>query len=246
MQAYSLQPNEVVLYKGSATFANNKNSSDILLTNLNIVVITPVKKKMFSKPEMFVNVFPVEEIKVYQDVPQVKYAGQEVEVYLTQGEFRLYFSSKSDARKFVNVAYELITGNSMSKRGAKKVKGAVNMVDETLGIDAMGSLKHVMKNGVVNTVLHGFGKKDSEEDKTEETSSENLPMEFISVTKSFLDKKSKKNEPENPITEPTKPAEPTQSVDDQIETLKKLKELLDVGILTQEEFDAKKKQILGL
>lgn len=36
------------------------------------------------------------------------------------------------------------------------------------------------------------------------------------------------------------------SFDNQIETLKKLKELLDVGILSQEEFDAKKREILGL
>ena len=36
------------------------------------------------------------------------------------------------------------------------------------------------------------------------------------------------------------------SLDSQIESLKKLKELLDAGILSQEEFDAKKRQILGL
>lgn len=41
-----------------------------------------------------------------------------------------------------------------------------------------------------------------------------------------------------------RPAAP--SVDDQVETLKKLKELLDMGILTPEEFAAKKKQLLGL
>lgn len=33
---------------------------------------------------------------------------------------------------------------------------------------------------------------------------------------------------------------------EQIETLKKLKELVDMGVLTQEEFDAKKKEIMGL
>lgn len=38
----------------------------------------------------------------------------------------------------------------------------------------------------------------------------------------------------------------TPSVDDQVETLKKLKELVDMGILTPEEFAAKKKQLLGL
>lgn len=36
------------------------------------------------------------------------------------------------------------------------------------------------------------------------------------------------------------------SFDEQIETLKKLKELVDMGVLTQEEFDAKKKEIMRL
>ena len=37
--------------------------------------------------------------------------------------------------------------------------------------------------------------------------------------------------------------QPTTSPADE---LKKYKELLDMGIITQEEFDAKKKQLLGL
>ncbi len=41
-------------------------------------------------------------------------------------------------------------------------------------------------------------------------------------------------------------APPPMSVGDQLDAVKKLKELLDVGILTQDEFDSKKKQILGL
>ena len=36
------------------------------------------------------------------------------------------------------------------------------------------------------------------------------------------------------------------SMDEQIETVKKMKDLLDAGILTQEEFDVKKKEIMGL
>lgn len=36
------------------------------------------------------------------------------------------------------------------------------------------------------------------------------------------------------------------SLDEQVEALKKLKELLDIGILSQEEFDAKKREMLGL
>lgn len=38
----------------------------------------------------------------------------------------------------------------------------------------------------------------------------------------------------------------SMSFDEQIETLKRLKELVDMGVLTQAEFDAKKKEIMGL
>jgi len=41
-------------------------------------------------------------------------------------------------------------------------------------------------------------------------------------------------------------AKPAMSFEQQIETLKKLKELLDMGILSQQEFDVKKKEIMGL
>jgi len=43
-------------------------------------------------------------------------------------------------------------------------------------------------------------------------------------------------------TKDTTPA----SLDNQIETLKKLKDLLDTGILSQEEFESKKKEVMGL
>ncbi|WP_373164486.1 PH domain-containing protein [Agathobaculum sp. Marseille-P7918] len=51
------------------------------------------------------------------------------------------------------------------------------------------------------------------------------------------------------LKQPTPTAQSTNTqkeVDDQINLLYELKELLDAGVLTQEEFDAKKKQILGL
>ena len=53
--------------------------------------------------------------------------------------------------------------------------------------------------------------------------------------------KNKKNQQTAP---PTPSAPPV--VDDPIEKVKKLKELLDMGILTQEEFDQKKKELLRL
>lgn len=47
-------------------------------------------------------------------------------------------------------------------------------------------------------------------------------------------------------TAPAPEAEKSSSLDEQIETLKKLKDLLDAGVLSQEEFDAKKREVLRL
>ena len=65
-------------------------------------------------------------------------------------------------------------------------------------------------------------------------------------------------QPGTPAGVPTNPAaaqphaQPAQqphaavSIDQQIEAVRKLKDLLDAGALTQEEFDTKKRQIMGL
>lgn len=52
--------------------------------------------------------------------------------------------------------------------------------------------------------------------------------------------------PQNASTTSSQDSPSATSLDDQIETLKKLKDLLDLGILSQQEFDAKKREILGL
>lgn len=44
---------------------------------------------------------------------------------------------------------------------------------------------------------------------------------------------------------PVESSQPQPTLDEQIATVKKLKELVDAGILTQDEFDAKKKQVMG-
>jgi hypothetical protein len=146
----------------------------------------------------------------------------------------LNFDSKFAAYKFATAANKLITGKSVSERGAEKVKGAVSLIDKTLGISTVGTIKSVVENGVVGTVFGGLGKKSQVK-----TKGSNTITEMLGVTKGLIDKKTIE---EHPKVEAT----PAMSVENQIETLKKLKDLLDTGIITQEEFDAKKKQIMQL
>ena len=50
------------------------------------------------------------------------------------------------------------------------------------------------------------------------------------------------SQPVNPVTE----TKVIMTLDEQIEALKKMKELVDIGILTEDEFNLKKKEIMGL
>ena len=57
---------------------------------------------------------------------------------------------------------------------------------------------------------------------------------------------SEQSEPQQPQYAEAPVQQNTNDVNAQMEELKQLGQLKDQGILTQEEFDAKKKQILGL
>jgi hypothetical protein len=231
MDDYSLQSNEVVLYKGEAHFAHNKARSELLLTNINIVIITKTKK-MFSKEQVDLQTFPVDGLKIYNDVPQAKRDDCTVELYHVTAEITLEFDTKSEARKFVDAVYKLATGKSKPERGANKFKGAVNLVDNTLGVDTLGAIKNVVENGVVYSILGGVGKKAP--------GKKDGLSQAAGIAKDLVSKKT--GEGKSPKSETGS----SLSFDDQIEALKKLKDLLDSGIITQEEFDAKKKQLMGL
>ena len=76
-----------------------------------------------------------------------------------------------------------------------------------------------------------------------------LPLYYAELFKKLIPEKefdflrAEKNSASTPSPSPQKEA---AGDDNNIEALKKFKELLDMGVITQQEFDAKKKQLLGL
>lgn len=175
---------------------------------------------------------------MYDGIPQLKQKNSTVEIYFTNEEVRLTFDSKFTVLKFINAANTLLTGKSMSERGAAKFKGAVELVDDALGIKTIDTMKGVLENGVVGTVFSGIGKMGKVPVKANSVA--NTIAEAVGITKSFIGDKE--------AVETAEKREEPQGISliEQIEALKKLKDLVDAGILTQEEFDAKKKQIMGL
>ena len=73
------------------------------------------------------------------------------------------------------------------------------------------------------------------------TQGKEIPIPFYRARKGKLELALREFEK---MREPKEPAPP--AANDPYEELKKLKELLDMGIVTEEEFNAKKKQLLDL
>lgn len=232
MTNYALQPNESVLYQGNVSLEKQNGSVELILTNLNLVFIITIKK-FLAKCQVDVEAYPIEEIKFYNNIPQIKQKNSRVEIFLTCGEIVAVFESMFEAGKFVNAAMRLLTGKTAAERGADRFKGAVGLVDDTLGINTVGTVKSVIENGIAGSLLGGFGRKTAPSSKT------TVAREAVGLAKDLLGNKAQ----QEALPSNTVPASP---IDEQLETLKKLKELVDAGVLTQEEFDAKKKQMLGL
>ena len=161
MKHYTLLENEVCLYEGTAFGKDDRKLYTIILTNLHIVLIHE-KPKLFKANEVTVNTYPVDQIKFYNEQPQVKINHHTVEIYLKTCELKLDCTANlSDARNLHNALMKLLTGENLAERKAKDFKKSVALVDDTLGIDTLGTAKNVIENGVVGTLTTGTKKSSS-------------------------------------------------------------------------------------
>ena len=51
------------------------------------------------------------------------------------------------ANKFTRLIIDTVTNTTMTKRGVKKINGAIDTVDDVLGIDTRGAIKNVVEGG---------------------------------------------------------------------------------------------------
>lgn len=236
MSDYSLKSDEVILYDGPVSIPDKKENFQLTLTNLNIVLSTSTKKGLFSKPQKEFKIYPVHDIKIYEDNPQIIQKGNNLQIFFLTSELTINFASKIELSKFKIAAMKLVTGKSAQKRGADKVKGTIDMINDTLGIDTVGTVKGVLENGVVGSIVGGICKNKSDSKK------DNVTKALETVGNVLHNNSTTENEKTNSATLP----QTTISYEEQYESLKKLKELLDAGIITDEEFTIKKKEILGI
>lgn len=162
MKDYELNADEVVLYKGDVSYEEREGNTYLYLTNRNLVLVTKLKK-LFSEEKTSLDVFPVSEIKIYEEKPQIKIEKNKVEIYFTNTEVTFAFSDLVELYKFTTSANKLLTGKSAMERVAEKVKSGIELVNDTLGIDVVADTTNAVKGGlfgkVSSMVGNVFGKK---------------------------------------------------------------------------------------
>ncbi len=233
MDKYILQSNEVLLYEREVYVEKIKKAKvNLILTNL-YIVLEITRKLGFRKYETVTEQFLLEDIKFYNEKPQIIQKKETVKIYFKTQELEIVFESSLVASKFSNKAMEAVTGKSITTRGANRVKKAISLVDDTLGINITGTVANVLENGISKSLFKGIGKR-SELKAKKNNSSETVSTVANAATivaKRVIETRSNSTD---------------FSMEQNIEQVKKLKELLDIGAISKEEFETKKKELLGL
>lgn len=154
---YTLQADEAVLYEGFVSSKNYKGTIYITLTSQKLVV--EKETGVFKKVRELIDSIEIANVKIYNDVAQVKQKGSDVEIQTVDKNISFTFSGMIEARKFTGKLIDTVTGTTLAKRVSDKTKGAFEMVDDTLGLDTRGTIKGVLEKGIKGTLINGIGKK---------------------------------------------------------------------------------------
>ena len=198
MENYQLGESEIVLFRTNALLpekeqkCKNKISTELLLTNENIVLISKYKK-LFQKDSVSTVIVPLESIKIYNDLPYIVKREECIELYTLNGEYFLKFEQKNQAKEFFNKIMRVTSGYSKFLRGVKKVSKEIKDMNVAFDIahtakktldfaaDVVIEYAEAPKKGKVQllgTVAKVFKKHQPQENLQIEHKTENIPAEL--------------------------------------------------------------------
>ena len=157
MTNFDLLPDEVVLYEGTVT--TNRHKGSILVTLTSQKLALEREKGLFKKEKELVDIITLNTVKIHNGVAQIRQKGSSVEIQTVEMNIELIFTGMLEARKFAGKMVDAVTGTTLAQRNSEKIKGAIDIVDDTLGLDTRGTIKGILENGIKGTLLNGIGKK---------------------------------------------------------------------------------------
>lgn len=154
---YSLQAEEVILFEGEAESKDYKGSLIVTLTSQKLII--EKETGVFKKIREIIEQISIADVKIYNGTAQIKQKGSNVEIQTIPKNITLEFSGIIEARKFTSKIIDTVTDSTVAQRVSNKTKDAIEIVDDTLGLDTRETTKSVLEQGIIGTILHGIGKK---------------------------------------------------------------------------------------
>ena len=157
MNNYEIDNDEVILYEGRVGY--NKNYIDVEFKLTSKKIIFEKQKVLIKKTKELIDIVPLNKIKVYNDSVQIKQKMNELQVQTLDKNFSIYANGMLEAKKIITKIIDTVTGTTMSKRGSQKISGAIDLVDETLGLNTRDTVKGVLEKGIKGTLINGIKNK---------------------------------------------------------------------------------------
>ncbi len=156
---YQIEEDEVILYEGLVEFNVELNKPlTTIFTLTSKRMIFELEKGFFKKTKELVDIIYLNDIKVFNGEVQCKQKLNDLVIQTSKKNFTLSFNSLFEAKKVNTKVLNAVTGTTVAERGSNKVKGALDLVDETLGLDTRGIAKGLLENGVKGTIINGIKK----------------------------------------------------------------------------------------
>ena len=117
------------------------------------------QKGLIKKTLELIDVVPLNKIKVYNNSVQIKQKKNELQVQTGDKNFSIYAGGMLEAKKIITHIIDTITGTTVSQRSSQKINEAIDLVDETLGLNTRDTVKGVLENGLKTTLINGIKSK---------------------------------------------------------------------------------------
>ena len=156
---YEIGADEVILYEGKVGYQQKTLLlTDFILTSKKMIFENT--KGVFKKEKVLVDQVNLDTIKIYNDEVQVKQKMDRIQIQTIDKNLTIYFSGLIEANKALTKIIDATTGTTVLKRGSNMVKGTLDLIDETLGLDTRGMVKNVVENGVKGVLFNGIKRKN--------------------------------------------------------------------------------------
>lgn len=226
---YKFDEDEVLLSRAKVyTESSNGCMLRILVTN-KYLVFMPYYNDDDTSEENIVKV-EVGLIKIYNDEPQIKRYEHNIEIYLTNDVITLTFPDKKEEKEFLQATTKLLTGKTIAERNIETIGKKVNFFDRAFGTNTVETVKTV-----ITSSLSGALGAIKFKNKGAKIVQSGIQKSLSGISKTHITPPAQQAQLESKANE----------IDDAYDQLIKLKDLLDKGIITQEEFDNQKTKLIS-